>query len=71
MKYHIVWILGGGKPWWIWWITGGLPNVTVQSLAMSHDINKGSKQTGICQSFPSPNIHTILYISKTYVQGLA
>ena len=31
-------------------------------LTMSRDINKESKQTGICQTFPLPNIRAIRYI---------
>ena len=50
-KYCIMQSFGRGKPWWIWQIIGGLPNFTVQILTMSRDINKESKQTGICQSF--------------------
>ena len=50
-KYCIMQSFGRGKPWWIYQITGGLPNFTVQILTMSHDINKESKQIGICQSF--------------------
>ena len=44
--------------------TGGLSNFTVQILTMSHGINIDSKQTGICQSFPPPNICTIRYVSR-------
>ena len=43
-KYCIVWTFGGGKPWWIWQIIGGLPTFTVQILTMSHDINKANEQ---------------------------
>ena len=75
VKYCIAWMFGGGKPWQIWWITGGLPNITIQILMMSHDINKENKQTGIHrsfthqkfwweirQSFPPSNIRAIRYL---------
>ena len=42
---------GGGKPWQIWQIIGGSPNFTILIFAMSHDMNKESKQAGIQQSF--------------------
>ena len=44
-------IFGGGKPWQIWRINDGSPNITIQILTLSRDINKESKQTEICQSF--------------------
>ena len=46
--YCIAQIFGRGKPWQM---TGGLPNFTIQILAMFCAINKESKQTGIHQSF--------------------
>ena len=48
MHYRIAQMLGWGKPWWI---TGGLPNFTIQILTMSRDIYEESKQAGIRQSF--------------------
>ena len=51
----IAWNFGGGKPWWIWRITGGSPNFTIQILIMSHDINNESRKTGIRQ-FYSPKV---------------
>ena len=29
---HIARIFGEGKPWQIWWITGGLPNFTIHKF---------------------------------------
>ena len=37
-------MFGEGKYWQIWRITGGSPNVTIQILTMSRDINKADKQ---------------------------
>ena len=34
--YRVVQIFGGGKLWRIWYITGDLPDFTLQFLTMSH-----------------------------------
>ena len=44
MIYCIAQMFCGRKPWWIWQITGGSPNFTIQILIMSHNINL-KKQT--------------------------